>query len=86
MMTHMCVDTTVRAGRDAGYAITLISDACATKGLVWEGIRIPAKTVQQVYFASLHPYFAKVQKGADYLQENSIPVNAGSCRLREAID
>lgn len=31
MMTHMCVDTTVRAAKDFGYYVTLISDACATK-------------------------------------------------------
>lgn len=33
MMTHMCIDTTVRAANELGYQITLISDACATKDL-----------------------------------------------------
>lgn len=33
MMTHMCIDTTVRAAKDFKYNITLISDACATKDL-----------------------------------------------------
>lgn len=38
MMTHMCVDTTVRAAKDYGYGITLISDGCATKDLEWNGM------------------------------------------------
>lgn len=32
-MTHMCIDTTVRAGFDLGYTITVASDACATRDL-----------------------------------------------------
>ncbi len=31
MMTHMCVDATVRASKDYGFKIELIGDACATK-------------------------------------------------------
>ena len=30
MMTHMCVDTMVRAAKDLGYQVTLILNACAT--------------------------------------------------------
>lgn len=70
MMTHMCVDTTVRAARDLGYHITLISDACATKDLEHNGTRIPAEIVHNVYMASLHPKFANVmtcRKYQDYV-------------------
>ena len=67
MMTHMCVDTTVRAARDLDFNITLISDACATKELKWSGQKVPASVVQTVYMASLNGRFAKVETSADYL-------------------
>ena len=35
MMTHMCVDTTVRAARDYSLPVTVIGDACATKSLAF---------------------------------------------------
>src|SRR5690606_12608546 len=31
MMTHMCIDSTVRAAFDLGFACTLAHDACATR-------------------------------------------------------
>lgn len=68
MMTHMCVDTTVRAAKDLGYSVTLISDACATKDLEWDDKKIPADIVQSVYMASLNQKFAKVMQSEDYLK------------------
>ena len=46
MMTHMCVDTTVRAAKDLGYLVTLISDACATKRLRMERSKAACKFYQ----------------------------------------
>jgi nicotinamidase-related amidase len=60
MMTHMCVDTTVRAAKSHGYTITLLADGCTTRDLVWQGTTIPAAVVQQVYMASLSGNFAEV--------------------------
>lgn len=60
MMTHMCIDTTVRAAKEYGYKVTLISDGCAAKALEWNGVRIPADTVQDVFMASLNRKFADV--------------------------
>lgn len=60
MMTHMCIDTTVRAAKDYGYKVTLISDGCATKKLEWDGVNIPANMVQSVYLASLNQKFADI--------------------------
>ena len=68
MMTHMCIDTTVRAAKDFGYNATLISDACATKDLKWNGENIPADVVQNVYMASLHGKFANVITGEEYFR------------------
>ena len=33
MMTHMCIDATVRVAFDFGFQCTVIHDACATKDL-----------------------------------------------------
>lgn len=60
MMTHMCIDTTVRAAKSHGYAVTVLADACATRDLTWEETTIPAKVVQQVYLASLNGSFAEI--------------------------
>ncbi len=67
MMTHMCVDTTVRAAKDVGYDITIISDACATKALEWKGRMLPADVVQDVYMASLENVFAEILTCEEYL-------------------
>ena len=66
MMSHMCIDTTVRTASSLGYTITLISDACATKDLTWKNEVIPAKVVQNVYMASLNQKFASVLNCQEY--------------------
>ncbi len=66
MMSHMCIDTTVRTASSLGYTITLISDACATKDLTWKNEVIPAKVVQNVYMASLNQKFASVLSCQEY--------------------
>ncbi|MCH5262607.1 MAG: cysteine hydrolase [Lachnospiraceae bacterium] len=60
MMTHMCVDTTVRAAMDYGYEVDLVADACATMNLEISGEIIPAQTVQKTFLASLKGVFANV--------------------------
>lgn len=62
MMTHMCVDTTVRAARDLGLNITLYGDACATKDLTFAGNTVKASDVQTAYLAALSGMFATVAK------------------------
>ena len=71
MMTHMCIDTTVRASKDYGYKIVLIADACATKDLEWNGITLPANMVQSVYMASLNKVFAEVITSSDFFHTNN---------------
>jgi nicotinamidase-related amidase len=60
MMTHMCIDTTVRAASDAGFNVTLVGDACATKGLAFDGLTVPAASVQAAYLAAIEGSFAAV--------------------------
>lgn len=60
MMTHMCIDTTVRAAKDYGLSVQLIQDACATKELSFGGRKLSADEVNHVYFASLDKMFADI--------------------------
>ena len=60
MMTHMCVDTTVRAAMDYGYQVKLVANACATMDLEIAGETIPADTVQKAFIASMEGIFATV--------------------------
>lgn len=60
MMTHMCVDTTVRSAMDYGYAVDLVADACATMDLEISGQIIPAQIVQKTFLASLKDIFANI--------------------------
>jgi nicotinamidase-related amidase len=60
MMTHMCVDTTVRAAADLGFDCTLAGDACATTSLAYAGQTVEAGAVQLAYLAALNDGFAKV--------------------------
>ena len=67
MMSHMCVDTTVRACQNYGYNVTLIDDACTTMSLKFDGKKIDAEMVHAVYMASLADGFADVIKLEKYL-------------------
>lgn len=60
MMTHMCIDTTVRAASDLGFACTVVGDATATKDLTHGNVTVPAAHVQAAYLAGLGGLFAKV--------------------------
>lgn len=61
MMTHMCIDTTVRAAGDLGFECLLAHDACATRALSFGGVTVPAESVQAAFLAALNGLFAKVQ-------------------------
>lgn len=60
-MTHMCIESTVRAGFDLGYKITLASDACATKSLTYNQQTINAKDVQLGCIAALNGIFCQAK-------------------------
>jgi nicotinamidase-related amidase len=67
MMSHMCVDTTVRACQNYGYEVVVIDDACTTQSLKYKGNKIDAATVHAVYMASLQDGFANVITLEKYL-------------------
>lgn len=65
MMTHMCVDSTVRAAADHGLRVTLAGDACATVTQRLGDTEIPAPTVHAAFLAALNGSFAKVTTAAE---------------------
>lgn len=67
MMTHMCVDTSVRSAFERGFRCTLIGDATATRDLRFGGHSVPAASVQAAYLAALDGTFAKVSQAAAWL-------------------
>jgi nicotinamidase-related amidase len=69
MMTHMCIDTTVRAAFDLGFPCQLAGDACATRDLTWQGLRVPAAQVQAAFLAALDGTFTTVRSVADICAE-----------------
>lgn len=60
MMTHMCIDATVRAACDHGFECIVAADACATRDLAFAGETVPAAMVQQAFLAALNGTYAEV--------------------------
>ena len=60
MMTHMCVDATVRQAADLGYKVTLLGDACATRAQSFGGESVPARQVHAAFLAALNGFYARV--------------------------
>ncbi len=67
MMTHMCVDTTVRAAHDLGFDNIVIDDACATKTQEFRSDIVTPVNVQTAYMAAIDGTFAQVINSHDYL-------------------
>jgi len=62
MMSHMCIDTSVRAAKRLGYSVCVLEDTCATKDLGWNDETIPADIVHKTFMAALRGTFATVIK------------------------
>ena len=60
MMTHMCVDASVRHAADLGFKVTLLGDACATRTQSFGGESVPARQVHTAFLAALNGFYAKV--------------------------
>jgi len=67
MMTHMCVDATIRAAKDFGFECTVIGDACATKDLEIGEHLVKAKDVQASFLAALNYYYSEIKTTKQYL-------------------
>ena len=69
MMTHMCVDATVRAAKDFGYEVTLAGDACATRELACDGAAVAANSVHAAFLAALSYYYAELVKTEPFIEK-----------------
>ena len=70
MMTHMCLDATVRSAADFGFECRIASDGCATRDLEWEGRVIPAADVHAAFLAALHGTYGRVMSAEAILKES----------------
>ncbi|MGD6940673.1 cysteine hydrolase family protein [Cytobacillus gottheilii] len=70
MMTHMCIDATVRAAVDLGFETTLIEDACATRELSYGDKSVPAEQVHYAFVSALASMYCKVSSTEDFLKQN----------------
>ena len=68
MMTSMCVDSTVRAAADLGFAVTVAADACAAPDLEFGDTLIPGDVVHAAFLAALGDSFATVTTVDDLTQ------------------
>jgi nicotinamidase-related amidase len=69
MMSHMCIDATVRAAFDKGYACVVAHDACAARNLVFNGSDIPANNVHGAYMAALGAVYAKILTAEEIIEK-----------------
>ncbi|MDM5186810.1 cysteine hydrolase family protein [Bacillus sp. DX4.1] len=67
MMTHMCIDATVRAAFDFGFHCTVVHDACTTKDLMFKNAMIPAVYIHNTILASLNDVYADVMNIEEFL-------------------
>jgi len=61
MMTHMCIDSTVRAANDLGFSVTVYENACATTNLTLRDHTSKAADVQVAFLSALDGSFATVK-------------------------
>lgn len=74
MMTHMCIDATVRAVVDLGYEATLIEDACATRDLSYKGKNVSAEFVHASFVGALDGMYAKIFSTEQFLAAKNKPL------------
>lgn len=66
-MSHMCIDAVTRASDDFGFATNVIYDACATRDLEFDRVKVPAAQVHATFMAALQFGYAKVVFTHDFL-------------------
>lgn len=67
MMTHMCIDASVRAAFDKGFTCVVAADGCATRNLAHNGIDVPSSQVHAAYMAALGAVYATVTSTDDII-------------------
>jgi len=65
MMSSMCVDSTVRAGSEIGFTMTVVHDGCAAPDLEFGTTTVPGSAVHAAFMAALGDGFATVVDSAE---------------------
>ena len=65
-MSNMCIDATVRAAADLGFACTVVEDACAAAELEFQGRTVPADDVHAAFMAALGSAYARVLRREEW--------------------
>ncbi|MCY9059284.1 cysteine hydrolase [Bacillus inaquosorum] len=68
MMSHMCIDATVRSAVEHGYVCLVVEDACATTTLQIEDKIVPAEHVHYAFMAALNGVYATVKTTEAFLK------------------
>jgi nicotinamidase-related amidase len=68
MMSHMCVDATVRAAFDLGFECVVAHDACTTRNLQFGEQVIDAPEVHGSFMAALSAVYAQIMTTEECLQ------------------
>ena len=68
-MSHLCIDATTRAAFDLGFRCQVVTDACATRDLTFEGTKITADLVHGAFMAALFPVYAQLKKTEEIIAE-----------------
>jgi nicotinamidase-related amidase len=69
MMTHMCVDATVRAAFDYNLTVTVVHEACATLTLTFQDQTVPAAQVQAAFLSALSFLYARIVSTGEFLRD-----------------
>lgn len=69
MMSHMCIDATVRAASDKGFSCTVVEDACATKDLTFHNKKVLAEDVHASFMAALGSAYAEITTTDELLRK-----------------
>ena len=69
MMTHMCIDATVRAARELDFDCTLVEDACTTKDINYRDQVVPAEQVHLAFVSALNGTYATVCTTNEFLSK-----------------
>jgi len=71
MMTHMCVDATIRAATDHGFDCLIAQDACATRNLTFDGREVTAQDVHSAFLAALNGTYGEVKTAKEIMADLS---------------
>jgi len=85
LMTHLCIDATVRAAYDLNFTCTVLYDACATKNLEFHNALIPASNVQGACFATLQNLYANIISTREFIQSFGTATSAQPAKEDAAI-